>query len=147
MEVCQLSTKVGVPLFCGFNRRSDSQYLDLKRRVDAGVVGRPMLIKSTSRDYPTNWYVSIGGRRAVADGSQAPSSTSRSAEASLWISRCTTLMCACGSPRFFVSVVCLVAARAHACRGAFQERPHTVYAMGSCFYEDIAAVPDTGTAP
>ena len=49
MEVCNLSTKLGVPLLCGFNRRSDSQFLDLKRRVDSGVIGRPMIIKSTSR--------------------------------------------------------------------------------------------------
>ncbi len=30
MEVCKLSTQTGVPLFCGFNRRSDVQFLDLK---------------------------------------------------------------------------------------------------------------------
>jgi len=68
MEVCELSTKLGVPLFCGFNRRSDTQFLDLKRRVDSGVVGRPMIIKSTSRDYPTNCpieYIKISGGQFV----------------------------------------------------------------------------------
>jgi myo-inositol 2-dehydrogenase/D-chiro-inositol 1-dehydrogenase len=68
MEVCKLASEVGVPLFCGFNRRSDTQFLDLKRRVDSGVVGRPMIIKSTSRDYPTNCpleYIKISGGQFV----------------------------------------------------------------------------------
>jgi hypothetical protein len=33
-SVCKLSTTTGVPLFCGFNRRSDAQFLDLKKRVE-----------------------------------------------------------------------------------------------------------------
>ena len=45
MAVCKESMETGVPLFCGFNRRSDSQFIDLKRRVDEGVVGRTMMIK------------------------------------------------------------------------------------------------------
>lgn len=68
MAVCKLSTETGVPLFCGFNRRSDAQFLDLKRRVDTGVVGRTMMIKSTSRDYPTNCpleYIKISGGQFV----------------------------------------------------------------------------------
>lgn len=68
MEVCQMSTKVGVPLFCGFNRRSDSHFLELKKRVDDGHVGRTMIIKSTSRDYPTNCplaYIKISGGQFV----------------------------------------------------------------------------------
>jgi len=68
MEVCKLSTEVGVPLFCGFNRRSDTQFLDIKRRVDSGVIGRTMIIKSTSRDYPTNCpleYIKISGGQFV----------------------------------------------------------------------------------
>jgi myo-inositol 2-dehydrogenase/D-chiro-inositol 1-dehydrogenase len=68
MEVCKLSTQTGVPLFCGFNRRSDEQFLDLKRRIDAGVHGRTMMIKSCSRDYPTNCplaYIKISGGQFV----------------------------------------------------------------------------------
>ena len=68
MEVCKLSTQLGIPLLCGFNRRSDSQFLDLKRRVDSGVVGRPMIIKSTSRDFPSNCpleYIKISGGQFV----------------------------------------------------------------------------------
>jgi myo-inositol 2-dehydrogenase/D-chiro-inositol 1-dehydrogenase len=68
LEVCKLSTELQVPLFCGFNRRSDSQFLDLKQKVDSGVVGRPMIIKSTSRDYPTNCpleYIKISGGQFV----------------------------------------------------------------------------------
>lgn len=66
--MCKLSTELNVPLFCGFNHRSDSQFLDLKRKVEAGVVGRPMIIKSTSRDYPTNCpleYIKISGGQFV----------------------------------------------------------------------------------
>lgn len=68
MEVCRLSTSLNVPLFCGFNRRSDAQFLDLKTRVDQGVCGRVMLIKSTSRDYPSNCpieYIKISGGQFV----------------------------------------------------------------------------------
>jgi myo-inositol 2-dehydrogenase/D-chiro-inositol 1-dehydrogenase len=68
MEVCNLSTELNVPLFCGFNRRSDKQFLDLKNRVDSGVVGKPMIIKSTSRDFPTNCpleYIKISGGQFV----------------------------------------------------------------------------------
>jgi len=68
MEVCKLSTSLNVPLFCGFNRRSDTQFLDLKTRVDNGVVGRVMLIKSTSRDFPSNCpieYIKISGGQFV----------------------------------------------------------------------------------
>lgn len=68
MAVCKESMETGVPLFCGFNRRSDSQFIDLKRRVDEGVVGRTMMIKSTSRDFPTNCpleYIKISGGQFV----------------------------------------------------------------------------------
>lgn len=77
MDVCKLSSEVGVPLFCGFNRRSDTQFLDLKRRVDSGVIGRPMIIKSTSRDFPTNCpleYIKISGGQFVDQtGERLPS--------------------------------------------------------------------------
>ena len=68
MAVCKLSMETGVTLFCGFNRRSDTQFLDLKRRVDEGVVGRTMMIKSTSRDFPSNCpieYIKISGGQFV----------------------------------------------------------------------------------
>jgi len=68
VQVCNLSTECGVPLFCGFNRRSDSHFLDLKKRVDRGDVGRPMMIKSTSRDFPSNCpieYIKISGGQFV----------------------------------------------------------------------------------
>ena len=108
MEVCKLSTSTGVPLFCGFNRRSDTQFLDLKQRVDSGVIGRPMLIKSTSRDYPTNCpleYIKISGGQFVDQ-------TVHDIDICLWIAK---------------------------------ELPTTVFAMGTSFYPDIAAVPDTDT--
>jgi myo-inositol 2-dehydrogenase/D-chiro-inositol 1-dehydrogenase len=68
LEVCKLSTELNVPLFCGFHRRLDSQFMDLKKKVDSGVIGRPMIIKSTSRDYPTNCsveYIKISGGQFV----------------------------------------------------------------------------------
>jgi len=108
MEVCKLSMTSGIPLFCGFNRRSDVQFLDLKRRVDSGVVGRPMIIKSTSRDFPSNCpleYIKISGGQFVDQ-------TVHDIDICLWIAG---------------------------------ERPHTVFAMGSAFYPDIALVPDTDT--
>jgi len=108
MQVCKLSSEVGVPLFCGFNRRSDTQFLDLKRRVDSGVVGRPMIIKSTSRDFPTNCpleYIKISGGQFVDQ-------TVHDIDICLWIAG---------------------------------ERPTTVFAMGSAFYDDIKSVPDTDT--
>jgi len=108
MEVCKLSTEKGVPLFCGFNRRSDTHFLDLKRRVDSGVIGRPMIIKSTSRDFPTNCpleYIKISGGQFVDQ-------TVHDIDICMWIAG---------------------------------ERPSTVFALGSAFYPDIAAVPDTDT--
>jgi len=42
--------RAGVFLQMGFQRRFDSGYLDAKRKVDAGVIGTPVLITLTSRD-------------------------------------------------------------------------------------------------
>jgi myo-inositol 2-dehydrogenase/D-chiro-inositol 1-dehydrogenase len=40
----------GVPLFLGFQRRFDPSFAALKRRLDAGEIGRPEIILLTSRD-------------------------------------------------------------------------------------------------
>lgn len=108
LAVCQESTEVGVPLLCGFNRRFDAQFLEMKNRLQSGEVGRLMMIKSTSRDYPTNCpieYIKISGGQFVDQ-------TVHDIDVCLWMAG---------------------------------ERPHTVFAMGHAFYEDIAKLGDTDT--
>lgn len=42
--------KAGVPLQVGFMRRFDLGYVEAKRKIDAGVIGQPVTIRSIGRD-------------------------------------------------------------------------------------------------
>ena len=42
--------RAGVPLQIGFMRRFDRGYADAKRKIDAGVIGQPVAIRSIGRD-------------------------------------------------------------------------------------------------
>jgi inositol 2-dehydrogenase len=49
-EMLKVVEKTGVLLQMGFQRRFDAGYIEAKKKVDAGVVGTPVLITLTSRD-------------------------------------------------------------------------------------------------
>jgi inositol 2-dehydrogenase len=49
-EVIAAVQKAGVPLQVGFMRRFDLGYVEAKRKIDAGVIGQPVTIRSVGRD-------------------------------------------------------------------------------------------------
>ena len=51
-ECYALAEKVERPLMVGFNRRFDPTFSSLAAQVVAGSIGRPMLVRITSRDSP-----------------------------------------------------------------------------------------------
>ncbi len=60
----QMSTDAGIQVQVGFQRRFDSNFVDLKRAVDAGQVGELHLVNITSRDPsppPIEFVKSSGG--------------------------------------------------------------------------------------
>jgi predicted dehydrogenase len=53
VKMLQVVKSAGVFLQMGFQRRFDSGYVAAKKKIDAGVIGTPVLLTSTSRDpYP-----------------------------------------------------------------------------------------------
>lgn len=62
-EVLEIVQKSGVKLMLGFNRRFDPNFLKIKSLVDAGNVGKPQLLKITSRDPgpPPISYIKVSG--------------------------------------------------------------------------------------
>jgi scyllo-inositol 2-dehydrogenase (NAD+) len=49
-EVAAVVQKTGVPLQVGFMRHFDVGYVDAKRKIDAGLIGQPVSIRSIGRD-------------------------------------------------------------------------------------------------
>lgn len=49
-EVLHAVTRAGVPLQVGFMRRFDPAFVEAKRRIESGVIGRPLTFKAVSRD-------------------------------------------------------------------------------------------------
>lgn len=49
-EVLSAVTKADVPLQIGFMRRFDLAFVEAKRRIEAGTIGRPITLKAISRD-------------------------------------------------------------------------------------------------
>ncbi len=50
LEIQEVIEKAGVFFQMGFMRRFDKGYIEAKKRVDAGEIGTPVVLKSTSRD-------------------------------------------------------------------------------------------------
>eukprot|EP01120_Amphizonella_sp_Union-15-10_P011669 TRINITY_DN4_c0_g1_i1.p1 TRINITY_DN4_c0_g1~~TRINITY_DN4_c0_g1_i1.p1 ORF type:complete len:339 (-),score=49.75 TRINITY_DN4_c0_g1_i1:177-1193(-) len=48
----ELAKKQGVHLLCGFQRRSDPNFMKLKEHLDNKSIGRIQIVKTTSRDHP-----------------------------------------------------------------------------------------------
>ncbi len=57
--------RAGVPFQIGYQRRWDAGYLEMKRLIDSGEVGRPVYLKTYGRDpdasSPTNWGLEKNG--------------------------------------------------------------------------------------
>ena len=55
----------GAPFQIGYQRRWDPDYLEMKRRIDAGDIGEPLFFKTHGRDphasVPTNWGLRVNG--------------------------------------------------------------------------------------
>jgi inositol 2-dehydrogenase len=49
-EMLAVVASTGVFLQMGFQRRFDSGYIEAKKKIDAGIIGNPVLISLTSRD-------------------------------------------------------------------------------------------------
>jgi scyllo-inositol 2-dehydrogenase (NAD+) len=49
-RMLEVVNETGAFLQMGFQRRFDSGYLEAKKKIDAGVIGTPVLLTSTSRD-------------------------------------------------------------------------------------------------
>jgi predicted dehydrogenase len=49
-EIIEVVSQAGVPLQVGFMRRFDRGYAEAKRKIDAGVIGQPVAIRSIGRD-------------------------------------------------------------------------------------------------
>jgi myo-inositol 2-dehydrogenase/D-chiro-inositol 1-dehydrogenase len=58
------SKKLGVPLFCAYQRRSDPTFAGLQERCKNGDLGTIQVVKTTSRDnpVPTLAYLKISGK-------------------------------------------------------------------------------------
>ena len=55
LKTCyQEADKNGVRLFCAFNRRFDSGYYEAWKQIKEGKIGKIFLIKTISRDHPSN---------------------------------------------------------------------------------------------
>ncbi len=64
-EAIAAAEAAGVQLQVGFMRRFDPAYVAAKAKIDAGVIGRPVMIKSTGRD---PWRTSLKYARREASG-------------------------------------------------------------------------------
>jgi myo-inositol 2-dehydrogenase/D-chiro-inositol 1-dehydrogenase len=63
-EALRAVQRAGVTLQLGFNRRSDRNFGALQRRIEAGAIGTPWLLRVTARDpapQPTAYVRSSGG--------------------------------------------------------------------------------------
>ncbi len=49
-EALQAVDRAGVPLQVGFMRRFDPAFVEAKRRIESGAIGRPLTFKAVSRD-------------------------------------------------------------------------------------------------
>jgi scyllo-inositol 2-dehydrogenase (NAD+) len=49
-EIVKIIEKTGVFFQTGFQRRFDKGYIEAKKKIDDGVIGTPVVLKSTSRD-------------------------------------------------------------------------------------------------
>ena len=49
-EIVKIIEKTGVFFQMGFQRRFDKGYIEAKKKIDNGVIGTPVVLKSTSRD-------------------------------------------------------------------------------------------------
>ena len=49
-EVLSAVAKAGVPLQVGYMRRFDPAFIEAKRHIESGVIGRPLTFKAVSRD-------------------------------------------------------------------------------------------------
>lgn len=64
LEVLKLVKKKRIKLMLGFNRRFDNEFIKVKQLVNQGAVGKPHLVKITSRDPqapPINYVINSGG--------------------------------------------------------------------------------------
>jgi len=49
-EIVNVTEKTGVFFQMGFQRRFDRGYVEAKRKIEEGIIGQPVVLKSTSRD-------------------------------------------------------------------------------------------------
>ena len=64
LEVLKLVKKKRIKLMLGFNRRFDNEFFKVKQLVNQGAIGKPHLVKITSRDPkapPINYVINSGG--------------------------------------------------------------------------------------
>jgi len=52
VEAFERSTKVGLPLLCGYNRRFDPHFLRVKNQIITDAIGHIKFMRITSRDHP-----------------------------------------------------------------------------------------------
>ena len=64
-EAIAAAEAAGVQLQVGFMRRFDPAYVAAKEKIDAGIIGRPVMIKSTGRD---PWRTSLKYAQREASG-------------------------------------------------------------------------------
>jgi len=62
-EMLRAIRRAGVKLQVGFNRRFDSNFSQAKKEISSGVIGKPLLLKITSRDpdFPSLEYLKVSG--------------------------------------------------------------------------------------
>jgi len=62
-EMLAAVKRAGVKLQVGFNRRFDPNFSQAKKEISSGTIGRPLLLKITSRDpdFPSIEYLKISG--------------------------------------------------------------------------------------
>ncbi len=64
-EVLMVLSEAKIPLQIGFQRRWDPRYVELKRVIDSGEIGNPVLMKAFGRDTdasnPSNWGLEKNG--------------------------------------------------------------------------------------
>jgi myo-inositol 2-dehydrogenase/D-chiro-inositol 1-dehydrogenase len=62
-EMVRAVRRAGVKLQVGFNRRFDTNFSQAKKEISSGVIGKPLLLKITSRDpdFPSLEYLKVSG--------------------------------------------------------------------------------------
>lgn len=62
-KVLDIVRRSGVKIQVGFNRRFDPNFSHLKTQVESGVIGKPLVLKITSRDpdFPSLEYLLVSG--------------------------------------------------------------------------------------